>query len=131
MTEDLLITVSSEYVECTKDSPSKHPLYAAEYVLRAKEETPRFLHRDAILSGYRLYFSFLLCFKSLFRLHNETGNVWTHFFGFLYFTYSFSSTLLFEPDVLLSNMYLFFYFLSHLNFLYVFVNSLSFMQLSF
>jgi len=61
------------------------PLYANEYVLRGKEETPRFLHRDYILTGYRVYFSIPLCVKSLFKIHNETGNVWTHLLGFCYF----------------------------------------------
>jgi len=30
-------------------------------------------------------FSFRGCFKSMFRLHNETWNIWTHFIGFLFF----------------------------------------------
>lgn len=29
--------------------------------------------------------SFRGCFKSMFRLHNETWNIWTHFVGFLFF----------------------------------------------
>lgn len=29
--------------------------------------------------------SFRGCFKSMFRLHNETWNIWTHFIGFLFF----------------------------------------------
>ncbi len=30
-------------------------------------------------------FSFRGCFKSMFRMHNETWNIWTHFLGFLFF----------------------------------------------
>ena len=33
--------------------------------------------------------SFWLCFKSIFRLHTETGNIWTHGLGALVFLYLF------------------------------------------
>lgn len=29
--------------------------------------------------------SFLACFKSIFRIHTETGNIWTHLLGFIAF----------------------------------------------
>ncbi|XP_072423783.1 adiponectin receptor protein 1-like [Chiloscyllium punctatum] len=29
--------------------------------------------------------SFRACFRSIFRLHTETGNIWTHLIGFLFF----------------------------------------------
>ena len=29
--------------------------------------------------------SFRLCFKSMFRIHSETGNIWTHLLGFIAF----------------------------------------------
>jgi len=64
---------------------------------------------NLFLSGYRVYFSFRLIFKSFFRLHNETGNIWTHFFGFLYFAYSFASALstaFAQPNTSLSSVYL-------------------------
>ena len=39
-----------------------------------------------ILGSYRpTMFSVRGCFKSMFRLHNETWNIWTHFIGFLFF----------------------------------------------
>jgi len=115
MTEALSIPMmSADYDEFSiTDNDPKHPLYADEYVLRRKDETPRFLHREFILSGYRVYFSFFLCFKSLFRLHNETLNIWTHLFGLLYFTYSFISalsTLFSQPNVSFAATYLFFIF---------------------
>lgn len=41
-----------------------------------------------ILSGYRqATYSYRLCIDSLFYIHNETGNVYSHFFGSLLFVY--------------------------------------------
>lgn len=43
---------------------------------------------DFILTGYRLPdSSFKNCFKSIFYLHNETINFWTHFFPFLFISF--------------------------------------------
>ncbi|XP_074645418.1 adiponectin receptor protein-like [Tubulanus polymorphus] len=40
-----------------------------------------FLHR-----GHRPELnSFMACFKSIFRIHTETGNIWTHLLGFIAF----------------------------------------------
>lgn len=37
-----------------------------------------------ILNGYRInYDSWLVTLKSLFQVHNETVNVWTHLLGFV------------------------------------------------
>jgi hypothetical protein len=60
------------------------------------ENTPEFLRRPYITNHYRVYFSFNLAFaryvpftttntNSLFKLHNETFNVWTHLIGFFIF----------------------------------------------
>lgn len=41
---------------------------------------------DFIHGSYRPpMFSVRGCFKSMFRLHNETWNIWTHFLGFVFF----------------------------------------------
>ncbi|TMW63886.1 hypothetical protein Poli38472_014796 [Pythium oligandrum] len=40
-----------------------------------------------IHSGYRLHYSFRECFMSLFELHNETLNVWTHMIGSFIFVF--------------------------------------------
>ena len=56
-------------------------------------------------------FSFRGCLKSVFRLHNETWNIWTHFSGFVFFVvlvlgmYVFGDhiTSLFE-DVVITNL---------------------------
>jgi hypothetical protein len=37
---------------------------------------------EYIMTGYRVGFKDnWLCFKSLIKIHNETGNVWTHLLG--------------------------------------------------
>lgn len=37
---------------------------------------------DFLLRGHRTPTnSFIACFKSIFRIHTETGNIWTHLLG--------------------------------------------------
>ncbi|DBA00308.1 TPA: hypothetical protein N0F65_001503 [Lagenidium giganteum] len=65
-------------------------------VKQSKLESFDMLHREGfacladnsyIRSGYRLNYSFRDCFFSLFELHNETLNVWTHMVGsFIFLT---------------------------------------------
>ena len=38
-----------------------------------------------LLSGYRNRLNFLDCMRSLFLLHNETINIWSHLLGFAFF----------------------------------------------
>lgn len=40
---------------------------------------------DYIWTGYRAHYSFYECFRSMFQWHNETGNIWTHLLGALFF----------------------------------------------
>nr|XP_014434382.2 LOW QUALITY PROTEIN: adiponectin receptor protein 2-like [Pelodiscus sinensis] len=41
---------------------------------------------DFLLHGHRPPMpSFRACFRSIFRLHTETGNIWTHLIGFIFF----------------------------------------------
>lgn len=42
-------------------------------------------HNPFILSGYRFGYTAKMCLRSVFMVHNETGNVWTHLLGFLFF----------------------------------------------
>ena len=52
-----------------------------------------------MLTGYRRWdVSFGACLRSLFQLHNETGNIWTHLLGFLYFGSLLHSTLSELPE---------------------------------
>jgi predicted membrane channel-forming protein YqfA (hemolysin III family) len=38
---------------------------------------PRYMQYSNILSGYRVGGTYMDCFESLFRWHNETSNIWT------------------------------------------------------
>ena len=49
------------------------------------QNSTEYLRSPHILNGYRVHFSLRLCLLSLFRLHNETGNVYTHLLGGLAF----------------------------------------------
>jgi adiponectin receptor len=41
---------------------------------------------DFLIQGHRPQLhTFYACFKSIFRIHTETGNIWTHLLGFLAF----------------------------------------------
>lgn len=74
---------------------------------------PEWLRDNEFIRGsYRPpMFSFRGCFKSMFRLHTETWNIWTHFLGFLFFlllvlgVYTFGDIItgLFE-DVVITNL---------------------------
>ena len=49
-----------------------------------EEATPFLVHNQHILNGYRInYDTWYMTFWSLFQVHNETVNVWTHLLGFL------------------------------------------------
>lgn len=48
-------------------------------------ELPDYLRdNEYIYTGYRVHTGVLGAFKSVFRIHNESGNVWTHLLGTLY-----------------------------------------------
>lgn len=40
---------------------------------------------DCIIGGYRAYYSIKECAMSIFRIHNETMNIWTHLVGSLFY----------------------------------------------
>lgn len=48
---------------------------------------PKWLHDNEFLTkGHRpQLYSFSTCFRSIFRVHTETGNIWTHLLGFMAF----------------------------------------------
>jgi len=52
--------------------------------LGSYSEVADYLKVDYILSGYRIGYNFFLCLISLFQIHNETVNIWTHFGGALF-----------------------------------------------
>jgi len=56
------------------------------YTLYKYDDLPHyFQYNSYIVTGYRKHLSIPGCLRSLFRLHNETGNVWTHLLALLYF----------------------------------------------
>jgi len=60
---------------------------ATSYALVSYHSLPPYLKgNEYIVSGYRLHFSFKLCLLSLFKLHNESLNIWTHLIGTLLFS---------------------------------------------
>ena len=63
------------------------------------EVPPWVVYNTSVLTGYRRWdVSFGACLRSLFQLHNETGNIWTHLLGFLYFGSLLHSTLSELPE---------------------------------
>ena len=64
-----------------------HTLWTARFTLHDVEYTPDFLRTPYILTHYRVLFSFPLATRSLFHLHNETFNIWTHGLAALYLLY--------------------------------------------
>jgi adiponectin receptor len=57
---------------------------AGDYTLRRYEEAPAHITTNPyILTGYRVGYTPWMCARSLFMVHNQTGNVWSHLLGFL------------------------------------------------
>ncbi|KAN0050530.1 hypothetical protein ACTA71_003659 [Dictyostelium dimigraforme] len=79
--------IKNESMDTCKNSDHLH--YSAHeekthnnYQLTSYDKIPPYLQgNEFIVSGYRVNFSYKLCLKSIFRLHNETLNIWTHLFG--------------------------------------------------
>lgn len=75
--------------------------------LVAYSEIPEYLKdNDFILTGYRSNYSYSQAWLSLFSLHNESMNIWTHFLGFLFtlslLVYTWSLSLPKQDTILLS-----------------------------
>ncbi|KAI9270840.1 hemolysin-III related-domain-containing protein [Sporodiniella umbellata] len=78
---------------------TKAILLGAKRLLHIEELPKDRRENQYVLSGYRFYKSKRDCLKSLFSLHNETVNIWSHLLGFVFF--SFLSINLFQrkfPD---------------------------------
>ena len=59
------------------------PLYRSDPFIGTIEEAPEFLKvKTQLVTGFRINFNtYELAYKSVFMLHNETMNVWTHALG--------------------------------------------------
>ena len=55
--------------------------------LYKREDSNPWITYEHISSGYRQQLTFYDALRSIFQLHNETWNVWTHLLGFLLFLY--------------------------------------------
>ena len=58
-------------------------LYSSMPVLKTRDKINECFHRDYIHDGYRVDYSFSHTLLSLFTLHNETMNIWSHLIGFI------------------------------------------------
>lgn len=57
-----------------------------DWRLKSYDEIPDWMkNNEFIRTGYRVEYSLWMCVRSLFTIHNETGNVWTHLLGFGFF----------------------------------------------
>ena len=61
-------------------------------------EVPDYQVMIAITRGYRHGLDYKDCLLSIFRLHNETINIWTHLLGFLFFSVLIVKDSLWEQD---------------------------------
>ena len=79
MVEVPLTVISHKVDDCLVSILSKQPH------IGVKEEAKHYcIYNQNILNGYRInYDTWGMTFWSLFQIHNETMNVWTHFSGFL------------------------------------------------
>lgn len=58
-------------------------IYSSMPVLQTRDQIAQCFHRDYIHDGYRVDYTFTHTFFSLFTLHNETMNIWSHLIGFV------------------------------------------------
>ncbi len=74
---------TNEEIE-TKKNPE--PGRRKSFFLDKYESIPLWLKDNRFIKGsYRVHFSWKLCLKSIFKIHNETMNIWTHILGALIF----------------------------------------------
>ena len=77
------------------------------------DEVPPWQRRDFIVTGYRPMLSIFNAFLSIFFLHNESGNIWTHLSGVFYTVYVFWQWIQADPlksDYLSVFLMVFFFF---------------------
>jgi len=77
--------ISNIQCACSDFDPQKEGK-TSKFELHTYWQVPPGCRYEHILTGYRRYFSFKLCLQSIFRIHNETGNIWTHLGGILFFS---------------------------------------------
>jgi adiponectin receptor len=81
-TPKVFATPTKKEVDCNSN------INLEEFKLHCWAELPDWLqHNPFITEGYRGNLSYSWCVKSLFRVHTETGNIWSHLLGVVLFFY--------------------------------------------
>ncbi|CAL1537498.1 unnamed protein product [Lymnaea stagnalis] len=80
-----LLNVPSKCAQQAEEFVKK--VWAAGWNVAHHHTLPDWLKdNDFLLRGHRVPTnSFIACFKSIFRIHTETGNIWTHLLGMIAF----------------------------------------------
>ncbi|KAI9312945.1 hemolysin-III related-domain-containing protein [Dichotomocladium elegans] len=65
---------------------AKLAMIGAQRLLQYHELPKEWQENEYVLSGYRFYETHRDCLKSIFMLHNETLNIWSHLIGFIFFS---------------------------------------------
>ncbi|KAG1144425.1 hypothetical protein G6F37_007139 [Rhizopus arrhizus] len=63
---------------------TKAAMIGAQRLLEFYELPKEWQENEYILSGYRFYQTSQACLKSIFMIHNETANIWSHLLGFIF-----------------------------------------------
>ncbi|KAI9145915.1 hemolysin-III related-domain-containing protein [Paraphysoderma sedebokerense] len=84
--QEVLKSASAQSKCCSHESK---PITASTNLKFYKfDEIPEHLQDNQYIhTGYRAWYNFRECFASLFHLHNETGSIYTHFLGSLFFLF--------------------------------------------
>ncbi|KAI7873033.1 hemolysin-III related-domain-containing protein [Spinellus fusiger] len=76
---------------------AKAAVVGAQRLLQFHELPVEWQENEYVHSGYRFYQSSRACLRSIFMIHNETMNIWSHLLGFIFFAclsvYGFHVTL--------------------------------------
>ncbi|KAI9014597.1 hemolysin-III related-domain-containing protein [Phycomyces nitens] len=64
---------------------AKAALVGAHRLLQFHELPAEWQENEYVHSGYRFYQSSRACLRSIFMIHNETMNIWSHLLGFIFF----------------------------------------------
>ncbi|KAL1917467.1 uncharacterized protein VTP21DRAFT_3860 [Calcarisporiella thermophila] len=78
---------SVEQVEDKLEEVRRAAAKGAERLLTLNELPVEWQHNKHILTGYRFLCSPWDCIRSIFYIHNESGNIWTHLVALAFFTY--------------------------------------------
>jgi len=83
--EEEELTVINEETNNKSCTDSVIETVVDETALLCVEEVPVYAREIAIATGYRSCLDYPGCIRSIFRLHNETVNIWSHLTGFFFF----------------------------------------------